>query len=209
MLGEVRADQALLMQLSPEGMDVFNALARDRPGVRYGCVVTRGQRPGPTSALSAGFDPSAQATHVLYQALYRLVARTATMPTVRPTPAQAAALREAYGGMPGADANDGVVPTLSQVWGEVLYAARADHLDVLGHYDDPDRLPPHFDWLTTGSGFDRDGFLDLWEAVARHLAGATDSASPRRPGPSRRRRHAGCSTSEHGRADLVPRPGRR
>jgi hypothetical protein len=179
LLDEVRADQALLIQLGPEGMDVFNALARDRPGVRYGCVVTRGRRPGPTSALAAGFDPSAQATHVLYQALYRLVARTATAPRVRPTPSQAAALRQAYGSLPGPDANDGVVPTLSQLWGEVLYAARADHLDVLGHYDDPDRLPPHFDWLTTVSGFDRESFLDLWEAVARHLAGAPDVTAQR------------------------------
>lgn len=187
LLDEVRADQALLMQLSPEGMDVFNALARDRPGVRYACVVTRGRKPGPASTLAAGFDPSAQATHVLYQALYRLVARTATAPRVRPTPSQATALRDAYGSLPGPDANDGVVPTLSQLWGEVLYAARADHLDVLGHYDDPDRIPPHFDWLTTVSGFDRDGFLDLWEAVARHLASPGEVPARRRGGNAPRR----------------------
>lgn len=188
LLDEVRADQALLMQLSPEGMAVFNALARDRPGVRYGCVVTRARPPGPTSALSAGFDPSAQATHVLYQALYRLVARTATPAPARLAPAQTAALSEAYGILPGPEANDGVVPTRSQVWGDVLYAASADHLDVLGHFDDPHHLPPHFDWLTTASGFDRESFLDLWEAVARHLAaGAAEVA----PAPARRRLRAG------------------
>jgi hypothetical protein len=104
-----------------------------------------------------------------------------------------AALREAYGTLPGPDANDGVVPTLSQLWGEVLYAARADHLDVLGHYDDPDRLPPHFDWLTTASGFDRESFLDLWEAVARHLVSAAANDAPRpRSRRSSHRRHRGA-----------------
>jgi hypothetical protein len=185
LLGEVRADQALLVQLGPEGMDVFNALARDRPGVRYGCVVTRARPPGPTSALAAGFDPSAQATHALYQALYRLVARTARLPAIRLTGAQEAALRAAYGRLPGPDANDGVVPTLSQVWGEVLYAARADHLDVLGHFDDPAHAPPHFDWLATGTGFDRTSFLELWDAVARHLARRAAEVAP---GPRLRRR---------------------
>jgi hypothetical protein len=145
--------------------------------VQYACVVTSARPPGPTSALAAGFDPSAQATHALYQALYRLAARTATAPAVRLAPAQAAALRAAYGALPGANANDGVVPTLSQVWGEVLYAARADHLDVLGHFDHPDHVPPHFDWLATGTGFDRLGFLDLWDAVARQVA----AGSVRRP----------------------------
>src|SRR5438093_3531386 len=44
---EVSKDQALLPQLTPEGMDVFNATVRDRPGVRYASVVTRA-RPGAT-----------------------------------------------------------------------------------------------------------------------------------------------------------------
>src|SRR5207249_694302 len=51
---EVSKDQALLPQLTPEGMEVFNAATRDRPGVRYGSVVTRARPPGVRSTLAAG-----------------------------------------------------------------------------------------------------------------------------------------------------------
>src|SRR5438552_2027521 len=77
---EVSKDQALLPQLTPEGMDVFDAATRDRPGVRYGSVVTRARPPGVRSTLAAGLDPSAQASHAVYQALYRLASRTPPAP---------------------------------------------------------------------------------------------------------------------------------
>jgi hypothetical protein len=46
--------------------------------------------------------------------------------------------------------------------------ARADHLDVMGYFDDP----PHADWLATGTGFNRERFHALWGAVARCIAEA-------------------------------------
>lgn len=189
LFGEVHDDQALLTQLTPEGMEVFHALARDRPGVRYGSVVTRGRRPGVGSTLAAGLDPSAQATHAVYQALYRLAAQTST---ARPPPAdrhQARALRRAYGALPGSDANDGVVPTLSQVWGEVIHAAAADHLDVIGHFHEPGHVPPHFDWLASGTGFDHTSFASLWTDVARFVAQAASGRIENRLPPRSRRRY--------------------
>ena len=69
------------------------------------------------------------------------------------------------------------MPTRSQVWGHVLHAAIADHLDVLGHFRDASHDPPHVDWLVTGSGFDRARFEVLWGDVTRFLtvgAGATE-----------------------------------
>jgi hypothetical protein len=86
-------------------------------------------------------------------------------------PQQTRALRRAYGAMPPVEANDGIVPTRSQTWGNVIHAALADHLDVLGHFRDAAQDPPHVDWLVTGSGFNRPRFEALWSDVARFLVG--------------------------------------
>ena len=82
------------------------------------------------------------------------------------TPAQAQALERAYGQVPGPEANDGIVPTRSQPYGRVLAAVRADHLDSIGHFDDPQHSPAHIDWLISGSGFRRFSFERTWRAVA-------------------------------------------
>jgi hypothetical protein len=166
---EVSRDQALLPQLTPEGMDVFNASTRDRPGVRYGTVVSCGRPPGVRSTLAAGLDPSAQASHVVYQALYRLASRTPHGRVMAPAREQARVMRRAFRLVPGSAANDGVVPTRSQLWGEVIHATQADHLDVIGHFGDATHDPPHVDWLTTGSGFDRRRFEDLWGDVLGYI----------------------------------------
>ncbi len=167
---EVASDQALLIQVAPEAMNLFNALTRNRPGVRYGCVVTRATRPGLVSTVSAGLDPSAQATHAIYRTLYRLAARTPPrcFPALRPE--QIRRLRHAYGTLPSLAANDGIVPTRSQLWGDIIHAAQADHLDVIGHFGDPVRVPPHIDWLTTGSGFTQSKFERLWTDVVNYIA---------------------------------------
>jgi triacylglycerol esterase/lipase EstA (alpha/beta hydrolase family) len=178
LLEDVRTDQALLTQLTPEGMDLFNASTRMRRGVRYGCVVTRAHPPGVRSAMAAGLDPSAQASHAVYQGLYRLAARASGLALPSVTRSQARVLERSYGEEPGPAANDGLVPTLSQVWGDVIHAARADHLDVVGHFDDPAHDPPHFDWLSTGTGFTRRDFEAVWSDVARYVrAGAGGRAS--------------------------------
>jgi hypothetical protein len=64
--------------------------------------------------------------------------------------------------------NDGVVPTLSQLHGRLLHVARADHLDVVGHYTLAERAG---DWLPSGAGFTPEGFEATWDAVAAAIAG--------------------------------------
>lgn len=94
---------------------------------------------------------------------------------------QSDALARAYERVPEPSANDGIVPTRSQVWGDVIHAARADHHDVIGHFGDPAHVPPHFDWLATGTGFGRADFEALWTHVARFVAtGAVAGAGARR-----------------------------
>lgn len=182
LLREVVRDQALMLQLTPEAMEVFNASVGLRPGVRYGSVVAQAAYPSLRSTIGAGLDPAGQATRALYGALYRLAAATPHDLSPRLAPEQARVLRHAFGAMPSAAANDGIVPTRSQVWRHVLHAARADHLDVLGHFRDASHDPPHVDWVVTGSGFDRRCFEALWGDVARFLvseeAGTTASVKP-------------------------------
>jgi hypothetical protein len=167
--GAVRGDQELLQQLTPAAVGLLQATTTMREGVRYGCVVTCARRPGLRTTLAAGVDASAQATHAIFVALGRLAQLdpNAALPSL--TAVQAQALRRAFGWLPKAPHSDGIVPTRSQVWGQVVAAVRADHLDVLGHFDDPDRVPPHYDWLCSGAGYTRADFEDTWRRVSRFI----------------------------------------
>jgi triacylglycerol lipase len=169
LLRDVARDQALMLQLTPEAMEVFNASVLRRPGIRYGAVVGQAMPPSLRATLQAGIDPAAQVTHALYSGLYRLIEAVPARGTLQLAPAQARALRRTYEALPSPGANDGIVPTLSQVWGQVIHAAVADHLDVLGHFRDAERDPPHVDWLVSGSDFDRPRFEALWADVVRFL----------------------------------------
>jgi pimeloyl-ACP methyl ester carboxylesterase len=169
LFSEVAKDQALLTQLTPEAVDVFNSTVGDRPGVRYGCVVTRSAKPSLRSVGATGLDPAGQALHTVYATLYRIAAQTPAGAVPSLSARQERALKRAYRTLPRADANDGIVPTRSQVWGEVIGAVRADHLDVIGHFGDASTHPPHVDWLATGTGFTRDRYTKLWGAVSDFL----------------------------------------
>jgi triacylglycerol lipase len=166
----VQSDQGLVPQLTPAYMEQFNASTADRPGVRYGSVVTRARAPGLRSLARAGLAGYAQATHALFAVLYRFAAGRRKEPRRRLAPEHAAALRRAYRRLPDPAANDGIVPTLSQVHGELVAAVWADHHDVIGHFHGPTHVPPHFDWVASGTGFDRPQFEAVWHAVARFLA---------------------------------------
>ncbi|HEY8153177.1 MAG TPA: triacylglycerol lipase [Myxococcota bacterium] len=180
LLRDVVRDQALMLQLTPEAMEVFNASVLPRTSIRYGAVVTQAACPNLLSTLRMGLDPAAQVTHALYTALHQLIATTPGRVAPKLAPDQARALQRAYREMPSPDANDGIVPTLSQAWGRIIHAAVADHLDVLGHFRDAAHDPPHVDWLVSGSGFDRQRFEALWTDVARFLVGDARSRQGRR-----------------------------
>ncbi len=163
----VGGDQDLVAQITPAAMDVFGASTQDRPSVRYGCVVTRARPPGLSSAVRVGLGAYAQATHALYVALHRIARR---VPAGRAIASDAQALGAAFGRPVDREANDGIVPTLSQVWGELIAGVWGDHLDVVGHFHHPTHVPPHFDWLASGTGFTRARFERLWTQVALWLA---------------------------------------
>lgn len=170
---QVSGDQALLPQLTPEGMDLLMARTSNRRGVRYASVVTRARPPGLKENLRIGVRPTTQALYALYRGLYSIAGSMDPARMPRLAREQHVALANAYGGIPEASANDAIVPTLSQVWGDVIHATWADHLDVIGHFGDPAHKPPHVDWLTTASDFSRRRFDALWDDVAGYVLKAS------------------------------------
>jgi len=196
-LGEIARDQGAVLQLTPEGIDLFDAAVVDRAGVDYGCVVAGVPKPGETSRLRALLDPEHLALRSLFRLLHALTARPHPhYPYPKPGSATQRLLDHGLGFRATPSVNDGVVPTLSQIYGRVLHVARADHLDVAGHYTLAGARTG--DWLPSGAGFTPEGFAATWDAVARAIArasadtrgapGAAPARTARRPQPARRAR---------------------
>ena len=168
LLGEVQKDQSLLTQLTVESMDLFNASAGDRDSVSYGSVVTRARPPGLDTSLEIGFDLPEQAQQPFYYSLSRLAVGYEFPP---PDAQYKKQLRKRFGKVPDSDANDGIVPTLSQPWGHCIAVAQADHLDIIGHHGGgEDETRKHYDWLTTHSNFQTVQFEEVWRDVVNFIA---------------------------------------
>jgi len=164
-LRDVSHDRALIVQLTPDSLDIFNATTAE-PQIAYGCVVTRGRRPSVRHAFANLRDAYAQALYAVYTSLWTLSSRSHPRFFPQLTPQQERALLASFGKVPDPADNDGMSPTLSQVWGEVVHATEADHLDVMGQYGDVHGPGIHADWLPSGSGFDGVRFASLWHDVA-------------------------------------------
>ena len=142
-LDAIRRDQGAMIQLTPEAMDLFQAGVEDRPGVDYQCTCAQAPPPTPGTLARSLSGPWRAISSAIFTTLYGITARyDERYPCAAPEspPEVEAMLMRAFGRTPGARANDGVVPVLSQVWGRVAWAGYADHLDVLGHF--PGALPP-------------------------------------------------------------------
>jgi len=161
-------DRTLITDLRPENMTAFNLRVLNRPSVRYGCVIMAAPRPGVSSLRRVGLHPYPLATHALYAAMHTLATRG--FPDVHLPEEHDDAMEEAYGTRPTPRVADGVVPTLSHPWGDVIFVGEGDHLDVCGHFDAVDHHPPHVDWLKSSSQFTRTEFEELWTRVARFIA---------------------------------------
>jgi hypothetical protein len=178
-LDAIKQDQGAILQLTPEAMELLYVGARDRDGVRYQSTVSMAPPPSPGRFVRSIDGPWAIASAAIFTALYGL---TSNLDERYPCalanagPESEIALVRAFGRAPGARANDGVVPLRSQVWGKLIWAGYADHLDVLGHFrDDEVRAKgeplegKHTDWLASGSDFDRGAFARLSDAIAQGM----------------------------------------
>ncbi|HCF59906.1 MAG TPA: triacylglycerol lipase [Myxococcales bacterium] len=176
----VAHDQGAIVQLTPEAMDIFNAAVTNRPGVRYSSVIAAAPPPPRSfvrSKIRSVYTPLSMG---LYSLTYLIASRYhEAYPYPEPTGEQAAMLEQALGAPCTPRSNDGIVPTLSAIWGELLHVAEADHLDVVGQFDGAGAASDYAGWLASGSRFGQRQFEKLWGAVAREVAASLDSAGAR------------------------------
>jgi hypothetical protein len=169
----IRRDQGAIIQLMPESMDIFNAAVENNPGLRYGCVLTRTPPPGPLRVAKNLRTPIQALSAAFFSTLYVGAGRTSKVyPPPNPAPEVRGYLEERLARTFDISLNDGLVPTASMIWGEVLWAGTADHLDVLGHFRG-ERDLSHTDWLVSGAGFREDDFDEVMDAVTEFQPGRT------------------------------------
>ncbi len=160
-LEAIRGDQGAVIQLTPEAMDLFHAGVQDRPGVAYNTTISMIPKE-PQAMLRLLQAPWSFISAPLFSSIAQI---TAGVDDRYPCSAdvltedQIEALSRAYGEVPERG-SDGVVPVRSQIWGKVIWAGLADHLDVLGHFRE-DGKAEHRDWFSSGAGFQSRRFQEL------------------------------------------------
>ena len=168
-LGEIERDQGAVLQLTPEGIELFDAAVADHAGIDYGCVIAGVPKPREAFKIKELVDPEYVALRSLFRLLHALTARPhPRYPYPKPTKATQRLLDRGLGFKATPSISDGIVPTLSQLHGRVLHVVRADHLDVVGHYTLAGGSTGN--WLPSGAGFTREAFDATWEAVAAAIA---------------------------------------
>lgn len=167
-LRQIADEQALLFQLTPAGCDLLNACTLDPP-LAYGSVITCAARPRFRTWLRSVMNLYSQIMYPLFWFLHRTSREKDDSLRKHHSAAQLALVDAGLGHSAGGGDSDGVVPSLSQIWGQVLHVTQADHLDVVGQYGAPGDEGGG-DWLPSGSGFDRAAFEALWDAVAGFIA---------------------------------------
>jgi hypothetical protein len=174
-LGEIEQDQGAVLQLTPEGIELFDAAVADRTGIDYGCVVAGVPKPRERLKANELLNPEYVALRALFRLLHALTARPhPRYPYPKPDRATQRLLDRALGFKTTPRISDGIVPTLSQLHGRVLHVARADHLDLVGHYTLAGGRTA--DWLPSGAGFTPEAFSATWDAVAEAIAKSRPAA---------------------------------
>lgn len=166
-LDAVSSDQSLVFQLTPAGCDLLNACTAD-PAVHYGSVIARAKRPTFRALFRSVWDLYSQIMYPIYAFLYFVAGRGEGAQAVL-SPAQSSALARFEAASLGEKDSDGVVPSLSQVWGEVVHVTRADHLDVVGQFGHVEESSWAGDWIPSFTGFTSRDFAALWADVARYV----------------------------------------
>lgn len=174
-LREIASDQGAMVQLMPETMHLFNAAVTDHPDISYSSLVA--VAPPPPSGYRVGdiFSPIKVALSGVFSLLYNITAREHRhYPYPHPGDELLEPQENAMPFQLDSRSNDGIVPTLSQIYGRVIDIVIADHLDIVGQFTRDDI--PHGDWLPSGSHFNLERLEEAWERIALELVTASGSA---------------------------------
>jgi triacylglycerol lipase len=167
-LNKIRIDQGALIQTTPEAMDLFNAATEDRIAVRYGSIATGAPLPGALYLTQRVRSPYGAFSAALFSTISRFTAQQHKRYSYAALPSESKErLSRALGAPVNERTSDGVVPTLSMIWDQLLWCGAADHLDVLGHFYDEFRPTRHVDWLTSGALFGRPQFWRMMDTLVR------------------------------------------
>jgi hypothetical protein len=177
---EIASDQGAIIQLTPEGMHLYNAAVSDRPSTKYSCVITAAPAPSLASFTSLLVrSPRAAGSHLLFAVLYALASHQHShYPYPSPAEREASAIQKKIPFKLGPGTNDGIAPTLSQIYGQVLGVEIADHLDVIGQFADAGE-EPYTDWMESGANFNERDFIRVWDRIANLIAGSAPSKKRR------------------------------
>lgn len=169
-LHKVRLDQGGIIQIMPEAIDLLNAATEDNANVRYGCMVSSAPAPIEMKFAKRLFSPYSATTAAIYSTVYHITAKNPRgYPYAVPSPEQLDQFRWGFAFPIDERANDGIVPTLSMLWGKLIWCGQADHLDVLGHFHDDERPPIHIDWMNSGAHVTRNRFGQAMDVLAEFL----------------------------------------
>jgi triacylglycerol lipase len=178
-LHKVRIDQGGIIQIMPEAIDLLNAATKNNPDVRYGCMVSAAPAPTEMKFAKRLLSPYAAATAAIYSTVYHVTSkRPRVYPYAAPSPEQLDQFRWGFGFPIDERSSDGIVPTLSMLWGQLIWCGQADHLDILGHFHDDEKPVIHVDWMNSGAHVTRNRFGQAMDALAGFLLARRESVAP-------------------------------
>lgn len=177
----IRDDQGAIVQLMPEAMDLFQAAVEDRPGLRYQSVASYAPGHASRDWVRSVLSPWAMVSAAIFTTLQGITSRQDER---YPCHAGDSEIRSRVlamlGELPELSSSDGIVPLYSQIWGDLVWVGRADHLDIVGHFPSKERDSkglPHHDWLRSGAKFDRVRFDTVMDRIVAGMILGEESRS--------------------------------
>ncbi|MBN2528483.1 MAG: hypothetical protein JXR76_18995 [Deltaproteobacteria bacterium] len=171
-LETMKRDQGAILQLTPESMHLYNAAVIDRVSIDYSCIVNAAPPPTIKTAARETRSPAAAFSISLFAFLHTVTARehvSYRYPTMNDD--TRASIERMLSFPISPKSNDGISPLFSQIHGDVLYAAAADHLDIVGQFTGAGN-ERFTDWLVSGAPFDETQFRQVWQHAGDRIAAA-------------------------------------